>query len=286
MTLFDTIDTYIYDLHCHSNASDGILTPSEVVQHAIDNQVNVLALTDHDTIKGLNEAHQYIRTKNLPIHLINGVEISTLWQGNEIHIVGLKIDIENKPLMQLLDNQQQCRVDRAIEISDKLNKVSIADAYENALLYAQGDVVSRAHFARFLVDKGFAKNIKQAFKKYLGKSGYAYVEPKWTSIEEAITIIHQANGQAILAHPLRYDLSTNKINKLVHYFKENGGDAIEVSQSLQTLTDLKLLAQLANKFDLLASQGSDFHGLNRYLDLGKTLPLPTNVKPIWYNWFL
>lgn len=286
MTLFDTIDTYIYDLHCHSNASDGILTPSEVVQHAIDNQVNVLALTDHDTIKGLNEAHQYIRNKNLPIHLISGVEISTLWQGNEIHIVGLKIDIENKPLMQLLDNQQQCRIDRAMEIGDKLNKVSVANAYENALLYAQGDIVSRAHFARFLVDKGFAKNIKQAFKKYLGKSGYAYVEPKWTSIEEAITIIHQANGRAILAHPLRYDLSTNKINKLVHYFKENGGDAIEVSQSLQTLTDLKLLAQLANKFDLLASQGSDFHGLNRYLALGKTLPLPTNVKPIWYNWFL
>lgn len=284
MTITNANQASVYDLHSHTKASDGILTPAQVVQRAVDNLVDVLAITDHDTVKGLNEAHQYIQDKNLSIRLINGVEISTLWKNTEIHIVGLNIDINDSQLNVFLHHQEQCRIERALQISQKLKKVGIENAYENARNYAQGDIVSRAHFARFLVDNGCVKDIKRAFKKYLGKSGYAYVAPKWSTIDEAINIIHQAKGQAVLAHPSRYDFTATKMQTLIHYFKEQGGDAMEVSQSRQTLEDLKLLAHFANKFDLLASQGSDFHDLNNYLDLGKTQPLPTNVKPIWYNW--
>lgn len=278
--------SYIYDLHSHTTASDGVLTPAELVQRAVNNNVNVLAITDHDTVKGLSEAHNYIAQQQLPLHLIDGVEISTLWKNTEIHIVGLNIDVQNQSLIKLLMQQENLRIDRVKEIAYKLSKVSIADAYEQAQVYAKGDIVSRAHIARFLVDKGYVKDIQKAFKKYLGKSGYAYVAPKWTSIDVAINVIQQAKGQAVLAHPSRYSFTLSKMKTLITHFKELGGDGIEVSQSRQTLDDLKTLAKCANDFNLLASQGSDFHHTESYLDLGKTSALPSSVQPIWYNWSL
>lgn len=281
-----TNSTYLYDLHSHTTASDGVLAPADLVQRAVNNKVGVLAITDHDTVKGLPEARHYIDQQQLPIHLINGVEISTYWKNTEIHIVGLNIDVANECLLDLLLSQENQRILRAKEIAHKLSKVSINDAYEQAQIYAKGDIVSRAHFARFLVAKGYVKDIQKAFKKYLGKSGYAYVAPNWTSIENAIHVIHQAQGQAVLAHPSRYDFTLTKMKALIGYFKEHGGDAMEVSQSRQTLDDLKTLAKCANEADLLASQGSDFHDVMGYLDLGKTQPLPGSVIPIWHNWSL
>ena len=274
----------IVDLHSHTTASDGILTPSELVKRAVDNQINMLAITDHDTIKGLIEAKATIERDNLPVKLIYGVEVSTMWKNNEIHIVGLNIDIENSHLLELLTAQEQSRIDRAISISEKLAKVSIDNAYEQAQQFSKGDIVSRAHFARFLVANNYAKDIKRAFKKYLGKSGYAYVPAKWCSIADAVNAIHAAGGQAVLAHPTRYDLTLTKLKLLISEFKSYGGDGIEVSQSRQTQDDLQRLAKLANEFELLASQGSDFHDLLNYLDLGKTTPLPGSVTPIWQNW--
>lgn len=281
-----TNSAYRYDLHSHTTASDGTLTPSELILRAVQNQVNVLAITDHDTVKGLDEAHQCIKQHDLAIQLINGVEISTLWKSTEIHIVGLNIDIHSHILTDLLIQQENQRIERAKAIAYKLSKVSVADAYEQAQVYAKGDIVSRAHFARFLVNKGYAKDIKRAFKKYLGKSGYAYVAPQWTTIENAIEVIHQAKGQAVLAHPSRYDFTTTKMKNLIGYFKQYGGDAIEVSQSRQSIDELHSLAKCANEFNLLASQGSDFHDNVSYLDLGKTQPLPGSVTPIWNNWSL
>ena len=274
----------IVDLHSHTTASDGILTPSELVKRAVDNQINMLAITDHDTIKGLLEAKATIERDNLPVKLIYGVEVSTMWKNNEIHIVGLNIDIENSHLLELLTAQEQSRIDRAISISEKLAKVSIDNAYEQAQQFSKGDIVSRAHFARFLVANNYVKDIKRAFKKYLGKSGYAYVPAKWCSIADAVNAIHAAGGQAVLAHPTRYDLTLTKLKLLISEFKSYGGDGIEVSQSRQTQDDLQRLAKLANEFELLASQGSDFHDLLNYLDLGKTTPLPGSVTPIWQNW--
>ena len=274
----------IVDLHSHTTASDGILTPSELVKRAADNQINMLAITDHDTIKGLLEAKAAIERDNLPVKLIYGVEVSTMWKNNEIHIVGLNIDIQNSHLLELLTAQEQSRIDRAISISEKLAKVSIDNAYEQAQQFSKGDIVSRAHFARFLVANNHVKDIKRAFKKYLGKSGYAYVPAKWCSIADAVNAIHAAGGQAVLAHPTRYDLTLTKLKLLISEFKSYGGDGIEVSQSRQTQDDLQRLAKLANEFELLASQGSDFHDLLNYLDLGKTTPLPGSVTPIWQNW--
>ena len=274
----------IVDLHSHTTASDGILTPSELVKRAVDNQINMLAITDHDTIKGLLEAKATIERDNLPVKLIYGVEVSTMWKNNEIHIVGLNIDIQNSHLLELLTAQEQSRIDRAISISEKLAKVSIDNAYEQAQQFSKGDIVSRAHFARFLVANNYVKDIKRAFKKYLGKSGYAYVPAKWCSIADAVNAIHAAGGQAVLAHPTRYDLTLTKLKLLISEFKSYGGDGIEVSQSRQTQDDLQRLAKLANEFELLASQGSDFHDLLNYLDLGKTTPLPGSVTPIWQNW--
>ena len=165
----------IVDLHSHTTASDGILTPSQLVRRAADNQISMLAITDHDTVKGLPEAKEIISRENLPVKLIYGVEVSTIWKNNEIHIVGLNVDIENLQLLELLLAQEQGRIDRAISISEKLARVSIHDAYEQAQQFSKGDIVSRAHFARFLVASGYVKDIKRAFKKYLGKGGYAYV---------------------------------------------------------------------------------------------------------------
>ncbi|MWP46870.1 PHP domain-containing protein [Gilliamella sp. Pas-s27] len=274
----------IVDLHSHTTASDGLLTPYELVKRAVNNQIELLAITDHDSIKGLEEAQQTINDENLPLKLICGVEISTYWKCNEIHIVGLNIDIKQPKLLTLLALQEQKRLERAIAIGHKLAKVSIENAYEQAQQYAKGDIVSRAHFARFLVDKGIVKDIKQAFKKYLGKSGYAYVAPKHCTIAEAVDVIHQAGGIAVLAHPTRYDLTATKLKSLITEFKSYGGSAIEVSQSRQTQDDLRFLAKLANDFELLASQGSDFHGVDTYLDLGKTTPLPGSVTPVWHDW--
>ena len=274
----------IVDLHSHTTASDGILTPTELVKRAADNQINMLAITDHDTIKGLPEAKETIARENLPVKLIYGVEISTIWKNSEIHIVGLNVDIENSQLLELLLAQEKGRIDRAISISEKLAKVNIQDAYQQAQQYSKGDIVSRAHFARFLVANGYVKDMKRAFKKYLGKGGYAYVPANCCGIADAINAIHSAGGQAVLAHPSRYDLTLTKLKLLISEFKTFGGDAIEVSQSRQTQDDLQKLAKLANEFELLASQGSDFHDLVNYLDLGKTTPLPGSVTPIWHDW--
>ncbi|WP_218059182.1 RNase RNM [Gilliamella sp. wkB178] len=276
----------IVDLHSHTTASDGILTPTELVKRAVNNQIDILAITDHDTVKGLPEAQQVIKDEKLPLKLVCGVEISTIWKNNEIHIVGLNIDIENAELVALLLSQEQRRIKRAIAISEKLAKLHIEDAYTQAQQFAKGDIVSRAHFARFLVANGWVKDVKQAFKKYLGKSGYAYVPTQCCSISDAVNTIHAAGGQAVLAHPTRYDLTLTKLKLLIADFKDCGGDAIEVSQSRQTQDDLQKLAKLANQFELLASQGSDFHDLVNYLDLGKTTPLPGSVTPIWHNWSL
>lgn len=279
-----TSEQVCYDLHSHTTASDGLLSPTELVLRAVNNGVNVLAITDHDTTDALAEAHQTIQEQSLPLQLINGVEISTVWKGLDIHIVGLNIDPENTILKALLAKQASYRIERAQEIGRRLAKAKVADAYQQAQVYAKGDIVSRSHFARFLVDKGIASDIKHAFKKYLGKSGSAYVSPMWCLISEAVETIHQAGGQAVLAHPSRYGLTATKLRKLFDEFKQVGGDGIEVSQSRQSPDDFYMLAKYAIQYDFCASQGSDFHDFGTYLDLGRTRPLSENVTPIWHNW--
>lgn len=268
----------IYDLHCHSTASDGVLTPTELVQRAFEQGVNVLALTDHDSIGGIPEARQ--QAEQCGIQLINGVEISTEWENRGIHIVGLGFDETSVGMTALLNQQAQTRYQRAVEIGEKLEKVGVPNAFEGAKSLANGEV-TRAHYARYLVQIGKVSNENQAFKKYLSQGKSCYVKSAWVDIPTAINVIHQAGGLAVLAHPLRYTMTTRWLKRLITEFKEWGGDSLEVAGSGQTADQRHLLARWAKEYELLGSVGSDFHFPCGWIELGKSLWLPEDVKPIW-----
>ena len=268
----------IYDLHCHSTASDGVLTPTEVVQRAYAQGVNVLALTDHDSVSGLDEAK--IAADKCGIDLISGVEISTQWENRGIHIVGLGFDKTHPKMTALLQQQADLRHKRALEIGDKLAKVGVENAFAGAQALANGEV-TRAHYARYLVQIGKVSNDNQAFKKYLSQGKSCYVKTEWCDIPTAIDVIHQAGGVAVLAHPLRYDMTAKKIRQLIADFASWGGDALEVSGCGQTPDQRKQLANWAKEQELAGSVGSDFHFPCSWVELGKSLYLPTEIEPVW-----
>ncbi len=274
----------LYDLHSHTTASDGYLTPEALVARAVEMRVGVLAITDHDTTDGLAAAAAAIEQQNLPLRLINGVEISTQWENHEIHIVGLRIDPQHPAMVALLAKQAQLRLERAQEIGRRLAKARIEGAWEGALRHANGGAVTRAHFARYLVEIGAADNIAKVFKKYLAKGNTGYVPPQWCTIEEAIDVIHQSGGQAVVAHPGRYELSTKWLKRLLAYFAAQGGDAMEVAQCQQPPNERTQHAGFARDYNLLASQGSDFHQPCSWIELGRRLWLPANVEAVWKDW--
>lgn len=274
----------IHDLHSHTTASDGILTPEALVRRAVDMRVNVLAITDHDTVSGLAAARAAISEFNLPLRLISGVEISTLWENHEIHIVGLNIDENDALLGAFLQAQSERRQHRATLIAERLEKARIPGALAGAMKHAQGGEITRAHFARFLIEQKLASTMADVFKKYLAKGKTGYVPPQWCSIKQAIDVIHRSGGQAVLAHPARYDLSAKWLKRLLAHFAECGGDAMEVAQCQQAPNERTLLASYAQQFNLLASQGSDFHLPCAWIELGRKLWLPGGVEPVWQRW--
>ncbi|WP_338027441.1 PHP domain-containing protein [Colwellia maritima] len=213
------------DLHCHTHCSDGSLSPETLIDRAVNYQIAVLAITDHDTVEGFNIAQDYILEKNIPIKLISGIEISTSWQGFEIHIVGLNLDVNNPEFQELISSQKQAREQRAITIGEKLAKCGFVNAYDDAKNLANKGTITRAHFAKVLYQQGHVSTMQKAFDQYLGKKGRntqsAYVKPLWCSIEEAVEVIH-AGGSAVMAHPIRYDLSTKWLKRLITHFKESG----------------------------------------------------------------
>lgn len=273
----------IYDLHSHTTASDGSLTPVELVTRADVRQVGVLAVTDHDTVDGLTAAKREIDLKKLKLKLVNGVEISTKWHGFEIHIVGLCIDPEDSVLLSCLDTQLKHREIRAQSMSNKLEKKGIENVYQEAREMAVGKCVSRTHFAKVLLQRGVVSNFDAAFKKYLGKGKSAYVSPSWMDIETAVKIIKRAGGISVIAHPIRYDMSNKWLAKLVAEFAEHGGDALEVGLSQQSPNQRLHISTLANNNNLYSSQGSDFHAPARWTDLGKSLYLTEQCKPVWQH---
>lgn len=247
-------------------------------------RVGVLAITDHDTTAGLAEAAAAIAEQALPLRLVNGVEISTLWENHEIHIVGLGMDVTHPALVALLAEQTERRNWRAQEIGVRLGKARIPDAYAGAQRLAGAGAVTRGHFARYLVELGVANNMAQVFKKYLAKGKTGYVPPQWCTIEQAIDAIHQSGGQAVMAHPGRYDLTAKWLKRLLAHFAEHGGDAMEVAQCQQAPHERAQLAKYAQDYHLLASQGSDFHQPCSWIELGRKLWLPGGVEPVWRDW--
>ncbi|WP_434998851.1 RNase RNM [Pectobacterium brasiliense] len=273
----------LYDLHSHTTASDGLLTPTALVSRAVDMRVSVLAITDHDTTAGLDEAQHAIAQQGLPLRLIPGVEISTLWENHEIHIVGLGMDSAHPALTKLLQQQAECRQSRAEQIAARLEKNRIPDALAGAQRLATGGQITRAHFARYLIELGIAANMNQVFKKYLAKGKIGYVPPQWCTIPQAIEAIHQSGGVSVLAHPGRYDLTAKWLKRLLATFAESGGIAMEVAQCQQAPDERTQLGRYARDFNLMASQGSDFHLPCAWIELGRKLWLPADVEPVWHH---
>lgn len=272
------------DLHSHSCASDGQLTPTELVMRAANRQVDMLALTDHDTLSGLAEAHAAAAASQPAVRIINGVEISCSWHGQEIHVVGLNFDAQHPAISQLMEEQNARRLDRAKRIAAAIERLGVEDVMQKVQGIANGETLTRPHFARLLIKEGLVSNLDTAFKKYLRKGKRAYVTPHWCSIADAVEAIQASAGVAVLAHPYEYRLSHKWTEKLIAEFAECGGRGLEVAQCRQTPNQRKRLAELANQHQLLASMGSDFHYPDGWNDLGKGLHLPENVTPVWQLW--
>ncbi|MEO3865602.1 RNase RNM [Rheinheimera fenheensis] len=272
------------DLHSHTYCSDGVLSPADLVTRAVEKGVDVLAITDHDTVAGLADARHAIGERQLPLKLINGVEISTSWQQLEIHIVGLNINPDCPQFLARLDTQRQARVARAEEMARRLEKNQIPDVLPAVLQLANGAALTRTHFARHLVSIGKASTMDGVFKKYLGRGKIGYVPNNWVEMSEAIAWIHDAGGVAVLAHPLKYKLTTKWVKRLAEQFAAAGGDAIEIISPQQTPVQKRELWALCQLHGLTASVGSDFHQATTWNDIGKNLYLTDDVTPVWANW--
>jgi len=271
------------DLHCHSLASDGALTPQHVVERAHANNVQMLALTDHDTVAGFAEASA--TAAQLGLQFVAGIELSSQWSGVGIHVVGLAIEPDSPQLTIVLAGQSQKREARAQLIGKKLAKLGFENCYEGAKKIAGDSELGRPHFARYMVEQGYVEDHSSAFNKYLGAGKVGDVKSQWPEIDEVVSWIHAAGGYAVLAHPDKYKLTRMKLRRLLTHFKDVGGDAMEVVSGSQNKNVTDYFARLCEEFDFYASCGSDFHNPNtQWCDLGKVAPLPKDCRPIWSLW--
>jgi predicted metal-dependent phosphoesterase TrpH len=269
------------DLHCHSVVSDGTLTPEALAERAKSNGVELWALTDHDEIGGQQRAAAAAQAHGM--HYLTGVEISVTFIGQTVHIVGLGFDPKNEALQQGLVQTRGGRGQRAKDMSDGLAKAGIKGAYEGALKFAGNhELISRTHFARFLVETGVCKDTNEVFRKYLTEGKPGYVEHRWATLKDAVGWITQAGGAAVIAHPARYKFTPNQEFALFTEFKGHGGLGVEVVTGSHTPAEYLTYADTAREFGLVASRGSDFHSpAESHTELG-TLPyLPGQLTPVW-----
>ena len=278
-----------YDLHCHSNVSDGLLPPAELVARAAGRGVKIMALTDHDDTSGLAEAARVAKLHGM--QFINGVEISVSWRSHTLHIVGLNIDPDDTSLKAGLHSVREGRGARARMMADSLARSGISGALEGAYQYAANpEIIGRTHFARFLVETGHAKDVRSVFKNYLVKGKPGYVPHQWANLPDAINWITGSGGIAVIAHPGRYTsgrkpMGRKTLRELLAEFVELGGRGIEVVTGSHTPEQYAEFAHYATEFNLLSSCGSDFHGPGEsYRDLGRLPDLPLECRPIWQAW--
>ena len=271
------------DLHCHSNVSDGLLSPSEVVQRAAARGVDLLGLTDHDQLGGLDEASQ--TAQQLGIEFVHGVEVSVSWRGTTVHLVGLRIDPGDATLATGLAQVRSGRIRRAEAMGRSLAAAGIRDAFEGALRLADNaEMIGRAHFARHLVSIGAVSSVSQAFRRYLVPGKPGYVPHEWATLREALGWIRAAAGQAVLAHPGRYGLSGGAMHDLLGEFCAAGGAALEVVTSSHSHDQFRLFDALARAFGLRASRGSDFHAPDESADFGSLPEFTPRTAAIWDAW--
>ena len=269
------------DLHCHSTMSDGALAPRSLVLRAAEKGVDVLALTDHDNLGGLDEARA--AADEAGIRFINGVEVSVTWRGATVHIVGLGIDPANRELNAGLESVRSGRVERARAMAASLKSAGIEASFEGAMRFAQNPVmISRTHFARFLVESGVVEDSRAAFRRYLvpGKPGYSPYD--WTTLANAVSWIRGAGGAAVIAHPGRYSLSAAALAELIAEFRAAGGVGIEVVTGNHSTDQFRLFGALSRQHGLLASRGSDFHAPEESgVELGALPALAPQLDPVW-----
>ena len=269
------------DLHCHSVVSDGTLTPEVLAARAKANGVDLWALTDHDEVGGQQRAAAAAQAQGMAY--LTGVEISVTFAHTTVHIVGLGFDASNIPLVQGLERTRGGRGERAREMAEQLAKAGIAGAYEGALHFVGNpELISRTHFARFLVEAGVCRDTNEVFRKYLIEGKPGFVPHRWASLGDAVRWITEAGGVAVIAHPARYRLSANEEFALFSEFKQHGGQAVEVVTGSHSAAEALSYAAMAKEFGLAASRGSDFHSPDEsHTDLGTLPPLPAHVQPVW-----
>ncbi|MBC2731448.1 3',5'-nucleoside bisphosphate phosphatase [Thiobacillus sp.] len=271
------------DLHCHSNVSDGVLPPAEVVARAAANGVHALALTDHDDVAGLAAAQA--AAEGTELALIPGVEISVTWNGQTVHIVGLRIDPVHPELAAGLHNIRMGRIERAQRMGDDLARSGIVGAYEGAYDFAANkQMVGRTHFARWLVAQGHVPDMRSAFRRFLTRGNPGYVEHQWTTLENAVGWIRASGGMAVIAHPGRYAFNARELHLLLDAFRALGGEGIEVITGSHHPSEYGKFADLARAFGLKASRGADFHAPGEGIDIGRLPALPHYCQPVWQGW--
>lgn len=269
------------DLHCHSVVSDGTLTPEALAARAKANGVQLWALTDHDEIGGQQRAQAAARAEGM--RYLTGVEISVTFIHQTVHIVGLGFDPDNTALKNGLIQTRGGRGQRAMDMSDGLAKAGIQGAYEGALKFAGNhELISRTHFARFLVDSGVCRDTNEVFRKFLIEGKPGFVEHRWATLRDAVHWIREAKGVAVIAHPARYKFTANQEFALFTEFKGHGGQGVEVVTGSHTPAEYQTYADTAREFGLAASRGSDFHSpLESHTELGTLPSLPGNLTPVW-----
>lgn len=268
------------DFHTHSKASDGRLSPSELVERAHDNGVRYLALTDHDTTDGITEARGAALKTGL--NLIPGVELSVTWENQCLHIVGLGIDPQQATLAGGIESHRNLRNSRASEMGHRLEKKGIIGAFQGASRLASGGMITRTHFAQYLVNQNHCPTIQKAFDQYLSRGKAGYVQTPWIELEIGVGWIKVAGGTVVLAHPLRYKMTATRMRKLLAVYREAGGQAIEVVCGNSSRDDIRDSAGYAREFGLLGSIGSDFHNPDTpWIDIGRLKPFPDHVEPVW-----
>ena len=276
MTTFTNVD-----LHCHSVVSDGTLEPEALAARAKANGVELWALTDHDEVGGQQRAAAAARAQGMAY--LTGAEISVTFAGTTVHIVGLGFDAQDERLVQGLARTRGGRGERAQEMAEQLAKVGIPGAYEGALHYVGNpELISRTHFARYLVEAGVCKDTSEVFRKFLIEGKPGFVPHRWASLGDAVRWIQDAGGVAVIAHPARYRLSANEEFALFSEFKQHGGQGVEVVTGSHSAAEAVSYAAMAQEFGLAASRGSDFHSPDEsHTDLGMLPPLAGHLTPVW-----
>lgn len=272
------------DLHCHSRISDGVLTPSELARRAADGGVQLWSLTDHDELSGLEQARA--TCLELGLAFVPGVEISATWAKRTVHIVGLNIDPKYEPLRQGLAAIRAGRVARARRIAQRLDDMGVPGSFEGAARYAANpELLSRTHFARFLMEQGYCETMQEVFDHYLGEGRTGNVRVDWARLEDAVNWIVGAGGCAVIAHPGRYTYDATQADAFFDDFKQMGGEGIEVVTGSHRPEQYQQYAQVARRYGFLASRGSDFHAPSESrIDLGSLPNLPAGLTPVWHDW--